>query len=646
LQNAGDEIYVDDLTCTPIRPSPEERHDGDGIDYSGSFVTDEVFDTYKDGCNWCKEVAVGLRFEVVISGHKPQRDGRDVVHVKCNRATFRSTLGSSGSSSRSNTHTKSTGCKFMVNVVQRLYDLRYVVVTSSTTGFHNHPLIVYGEGNRQLGKLTPEMKEKIRELAAAQFKSSKILFALYNQFPGCMANLRQVYNERHKQKKESSEGRNPMEQFAHLASELDYLFFIEAEAETGVVRHVFAAHPDSVTLFRAYPHVVLMDCTYKTNRYRFPMCEMVGVTPTNMNFLIGFALISNETEDSYRWVLQCLRYMIGNSVDPYVIITDRELGIPKPLAEVFPKSIHLLCSWHIKKDVLNRSFYHLSHSRSAALAFTHNTWEAVMTASSTTEFDEAIKAMYEEYGHVEGLMEYVERTWLVHKQKFVLRWTNNVRHFGNITTNRVESQHSVMKHWLESGRCSMDTLFERAKACVVVQVHSIKKELDASRSKTNTNLHIHNVFPYQYLIRRASLRCIQLMRMEDARIVDLGNDPRVTCGCVLRSTCGAPCACQIWQCRMAGVPISCDAVDIFWRTLVVPGLQSLENDGDDQAGPSQPGDDADLVEFNELVGHVSAADRAKMRRVSALIRRELFPETAGLKEPAVKVNVKGRPKGS
>jgi len=43
------------------------------------------------------------------------------------------------------------------------------------------------------------------------------------------------------------------------------------------------------------------------------------------------------------------------------------------------------------------------------------------------------------------LTEYVEDTWSVHKEKFVLNWTNKVLHFGNTTNCMVESAHSAMK---------------------------------------------------------------------------------------------------------------------------------------------------------------------------------------------------------
>lgn len=38
------------------------------------------------------------------------------------------------------------------------------------------------------------------------------------------------------------------------------------------------------------------------------------------------------------------------------------------------------------------------------------------------------------------------------KEKVVCAWTDQVRHFGNITTNRVKSAHARLKNWLRNSQ--------------------------------------------------------------------------------------------------------------------------------------------------------------------------------------------------
>ncbi|CAN1352045.1 hypothetical protein LINPERPRIM_LOCUS42663 [Linum perenne] len=59
-----------------------------------------------------------------------------------------------------------------------------------------------------------------------------------------------------------------------LATQHQYVVFFDQCVESASVTHVFMAHPEAVKLYRAYPYVVLLDSTYKTNRYGYPLVEL------------------------------------------------------------------------------------------------------------------------------------------------------------------------------------------------------------------------------------------------------------------------------------------------------------------------------------------------------------------------------------
>ena len=46
-----------------------------------------------------------------------------------------------------------------------------------------------------------------------------------------------------------------------------------------------------------------MDNTYKTKRYRLPLLEIVGVTPTEMTFCAAFVYMEVEREANFVWAL-------------------------------------------------------------------------------------------------------------------------------------------------------------------------------------------------------------------------------------------------------------------------------------------------------------------------------------------------------
>ncbi|KAL2928712.1 Protein FAR1-RELATED SEQUENCE 5 [Bienertia sinuspersici] len=164
-------------------------------------------------------------------------------------------------------------------------------------GHHNHELLVYNEGHRQVSGLSPAAKKVVRDMTEARVKPGPILAAVKEQFPNLNPNKRHIYNCRAKLREEKAEGRNPAEQFLHLAAEHKCLFWIDSDE--GVVTHTFVAHPTLVNLLCTFPFVIMMDSTYKTNRYDMPLFEMIGMSSTNENFLIGWALMKDETEEIY-----------------------------------------------------------------------------------------------------------------------------------------------------------------------------------------------------------------------------------------------------------------------------------------------------------------------------------------------------------
>ncbi len=69
--------------------------------------------------------------------------------------------------------------------------------------------------------------------------------------------------------------------------------------ETGDENHIsmlFFTHFQAIELAQAYPEVLLINCTYRTNCYNMPFIHFSGVTLTGKNFSIGFGFLSAESE--------------------------------------------------------------------------------------------------------------------------------------------------------------------------------------------------------------------------------------------------------------------------------------------------------------------------------------------------------------
>ena len=109
------------------------------------------------------------------------------------------------------------------------------------------------------------------------------------------------------------------------------------------------AHPTSIRLAGRYCGI-LLDCTYKTSKFRMPLLSIVGQTWMNSTFYLAFVYLSAEGKTDYIWALEQLRNMLVQTTD--VLVTDRDLAPAGAIKEIFPDGAHLLCKWHIEKSVL------------------------------------------------------------------------------------------------------------------------------------------------------------------------------------------------------------------------------------------------------------------------------------------------------
>ncbi|KAH1217989.1 hypothetical protein GmHk_13G038512 [Glycine max] len=94
-----------------------------------------------------------------------------------------------------------------------------------------------------------------------------------------------------------------------------------------------------------------MQHTYKTNKYKLSLFDIVGITPTGMTFSATFAYLEEERLNNVVWALQRFQDLFMK-VDalPGVIITDRYLSLMNPVKTVFPNTTNLSL-FHIDKNV-------------------------------------------------------------------------------------------------------------------------------------------------------------------------------------------------------------------------------------------------------------------------------------------------------
>ncbi|CCE30677.1 uncharacterized protein CPUR_04526 [Claviceps purpurea 20.1] len=180
-----------------------------------------------------------------------------------------------------------------------------------------------------------------------------------------------------------------------------------------------------------------MDNTYKVNRFKMPLMQVIGVSAVATNFSVAFGLAAREDTDAYMWFLQQLRSSQESAQirAPEVIVTDFEAALKKSLRHIFPNCQQQICTWHILKNVVlnikKKWIGSLEGCEIVEADGIRDAWLAVMRAPNETQFLEII--------------DYLDTTYIPWREQFADFAVKKYLNFGVTVTSRVESSHHALK---------------------------------------------------------------------------------------------------------------------------------------------------------------------------------------------------------
>ena len=305
-----------------------------------------------------------------------------------------------------------------------------------------------------------------------------------------------------------------------------------------------------------------MDSTHKTNRYRLPLLEIVGVTSTQMTFSVVFVYLESKREANYRWALERLKELMDGCTLTRVIVTDKELALMNAIKVVFPNAANLLCRWHISRNILaNCKKCFETNDRWGAFI---SCWNMLVVSPTESDYTQMLSALERNYAGYPHAVDYVKTSWLnKHKEQFVAAWTDRHMHFGNVTTNRAESAHAKLKRHLGTSSCSFDSSWQVIHALPELLFTEIKASFEKN---LNTVQHKFKPALFRELREFLSRNALDIVLNESLRAGDIGPDS-AACLHIIRRTHGLPCAHEIAEYIRAGSHIPLSSVYHFWRKL-------------------------------------------------------------------------------
>ena len=426
---------------------------------------------------------------------------------------------------------------------------------------HNHPASQDPRAHIANRRLTPAQYEKVKNLTQAGLKPSEILRVMQTTAEPTetlLATKNTIYAAKRRVKTESLQSLSPMVQLKQNLSDSDYTTQVKTDSD-GTLKALFFCHNSSLELLQAYNTILFLDSTYKTNKYKMPLLHIAGVSGNNNSFSVAFCFLAEENVDYYTWALKCFSSVISvhEITPPEVLMTDRELALMNAIEDVFPNSTHMLCTWHIEKNILTNATQLIKDQDLVRKILSH--WSNLIKISTPSEFYSSFSRFAAIYPG--EFIEYVEKTWIPLAPRFANAWTKKITHFDHRTSSRIESSHSYIKTHLLNSQASLPEVVKLITLALQGQHHEIKSEFHQQKITALQN--IHSIFSLCHgKISNFALRTAH------SRYRSLNHEDPGRCHKNQQKRTGIPCKHRIAQLLHAGKRVDPKEFHTQWHLKV------------------------------------------------------------------------------
>jgi hypothetical protein len=397
------------------------------------------------------------------------------------------------------TGTRTTGCPFNVIIYRdsNQWQLRI------QNGYHNHPPSHHPSAHNVFRKRTSSQKESIQGMSQAGVAPKQILTAVRQQDPSTHVTARDIWNERTINRANYLRGRSPIEALLDDLSTSEWIFDFQKDPDNHI-RYLFFTHKKQVELLLTNPDILIMDCTYRTNKYGLPLLHILGCTNIQTFFSAGFCFLRNETHQDYYWAISTFLNKT-KMPHPRVLVSDQEKALKSAARELLPNIPQLLCVWHINRNVQTKAQHvwrdadgktreekkKIIEKRSQFMT----RWNQIVYAKNETQFNSCWQQLLSDYSNQQALCNYLEKSLHPIRFEWAAAWTSRYRHFNTITTSPVEGMHKVLKDYLMTSRGDLLRVVERIKAMVENQYSKFQKDI-ASAQHVIKAQHSFKKMPY------------------------------------------------------------------------------------------------------------------------------------------------------
>ncbi|CAG8615643.1 11637_t:CDS:2 [Gigaspora rosea] len=343
--------------------------------------------------------------------------------------------------------TKRTGCPFVIGVNYRKRIKKFAITKSNLE--HNHDIFLEATRFSTIARKFDQNDLGLIEKLNDDGLRTKDIFLVLNSISSKYIQKPDVYNAVSRQRQRKLQGLSEVEILLKtIQNDENIIGNIATKAahnnehdqDGEFLQAIFWAYKNTILEFALAKDVLIIDATYKTNRFLMPLIVICSVDQFGSTYPLAFALVCSETRDFYCWVMQQLSkvlMILTGDAQVATIITDRELALMSAISLVFPHAKHQLCIWHIFKNIRKKIKKDIDVDE-----FISTLQELIYDNLSIEQTDQKMAELLKQFP---SAATYIYETWLPYKESWLGAYTNNNINLDIKSTQRVESLHSKLK---------------------------------------------------------------------------------------------------------------------------------------------------------------------------------------------------------
>jgi hypothetical protein len=220
---------------------------------------------------------------------------------------------------------------------------------------------------------------------------------------------------------------------------------------------VFYMSADMVYHLDRNGEVLVMDTTFKTNRFHWPLLLVCGVNEHWQTIVLAVGLLHHQTTALFSWALE----QMASAVSPEAwgaiatVITDGDAAMSAAIDARLPHALHARCRYHLEQN--------LRHNLRETLGLTATEqfivkWKSVIAEEEVDAFNTAKQAVHLNYPAAQP---YLEKNHWINEQHFAECYIKKASTLGMRSTQRVEGMNHVLKGMFQvRSTTALSTLFQ------------------------------------------------------------------------------------------------------------------------------------------------------------------------------------------